>query len=171
MNAPGPLFRSVGAKVRNLGLTIHVASSVGWCGAVAVFLALAIVGVTHRDPQSVGAAYFAMRIAAWYVILPLAFASLLSGVAQSLLTAWGLFRHYWVVVKLGITVVATVVLLLKLPAIDLASRVALSNASASADFGHAHIELIVHAAGGIALLLAATVVAVYKPWGPLRRST
>ena len=44
-------------------------------------------------------------------LVPLAHASLLTGVAISLGTPWGLFKHYWVLTKLAITLVATLVLL------------------------------------------------------------
>ena len=83
----------------------------GWLGAVAGFLALAIAGVSSDDPQTVRAAYLAMHLITWFVIVPLSFAALLTGLVQSLGTSWGLFRHYWVVAKLGLTVVATIILL------------------------------------------------------------
>jgi hypothetical protein len=111
-----------------------------------------------------------MRIAAWLVIVPLALVSLLSGVAQSFLTAWGLLRYHWVLAKLVLTVIATVVLLLKLPVIDFAARAAMSSGAASPDFDHARFELLIHAGGGIVVLLAATILAIYKPWGLIRRS-
>ena len=57
-------------------------------------------------------AYLLMAPAAWFVLVPLAHASLLSGIVLSLGTTWGLFRHYWIVLKLGITVFATVILLI-----------------------------------------------------------
>ena len=53
-----------------------------------------------------------MEPAAWAVLVPLAFASLLSGIVMSLSTTWGLLRHYWVVFKLLITAFATIVLLI-----------------------------------------------------------
>lgn len=40
-------------RLRKVALTAHVASSVGWLGAVVVFLAIAVVGVTSDDPQYV----------------------------------------------------------------------------------------------------------------------
>jgi ABC-type nickel/cobalt efflux system permease component RcnA len=82
-------------QLRKLVLTAHITFSVGWLGAVAVFLALAIAGLTSRDPQMVRAAYSAMELTARFVIVPLAIASLFSGLIQSLGTPWGLFRHYW----------------------------------------------------------------------------
>src|SRR5881394_1963475 len=90
-----------------LALTAHLTVSVGWLGAVAGFLALAVSGLTSQDPQMVRAAYLAMELITWFVIVPLAFASLLTGLVVSLGTTWGMFRHYWVVSKLAITVLAT----------------------------------------------------------------
>ena len=93
-------------RLRKFALTAHVVSSVGWLGAVAAFLALAVAGLTSRDAQVVRAAYLAMDLIARLVIVPAALASLLTGFVQSLGTPWGLFRHYWVLAKLLITVLA-----------------------------------------------------------------
>lgn len=99
--------------IRKLALTVHVTTSAGWLGAVAAFLALAIAGLTSQDAQMVRAAYLAMALTTWFVIVPLSLAALLSGLVQSLGTTWDLFRHYWVLVKLLLTIIATAVLLLK----------------------------------------------------------
>ncbi|WP_251016554.1 hypothetical protein [Streptomyces sp. ISL-99] len=40
-------------RLRKLALTLHVTSSVGWLGAVAAFLALAVTGLTSSTPQTV----------------------------------------------------------------------------------------------------------------------
>jgi hypothetical protein len=87
--------------VRRFTFTTHITSSVGWVGAALAFLALAVIGVTSEDERTVRGAYLVMAPAAWFVLVPLAHASLLSGIALSLGTAWGLFRHCWVVLKLG----------------------------------------------------------------------
>jgi uncharacterized membrane protein len=39
--------------LRKFALTTHVTSSIGWVGAVIVFIALAGVGLTSQDPQTV----------------------------------------------------------------------------------------------------------------------
>ncbi|MGH9905788.1 MAG: hypothetical protein ACRD8U_09435, partial [Pyrinomonadaceae bacterium] len=59
-------------RLRKFALTTHVASSVGWLGSVASFLALAVVGLTSKNIQTVRAAYLAMELIAWFVIIPLA---------------------------------------------------------------------------------------------------
>jgi hypothetical protein len=147
-------------SLRRLMLTVHVTASVGWIGALAVFLAHAIAAATSADRQIVAAASIAMVIAAWYVILPLSLASVASGIVQALGTAWGLVRHYWVLFKLVLTSVATAVLLLKLPDIDAVARLA-----EAAQAQGLRVSLLVHAAGGVAILLAAAVLAIYKPAG------
>jgi hypothetical protein len=155
-------------SLRKLVLTVHITFSVGWIGAVAAFLALAIAGLTSKDAQMVRTTYPAMELTARFVIVPLAFASLLSGLIQSLGTPWGLFRHYWVLVKLFLTTFATIVLLKKMPLIGYAARRAIETPLSSADLRAAGIPLVVHAAGGILVLLVVTILSVYKPWGLTR---
>ena len=148
--------------VRKLVLTAHVTASVGWLGAVAVFVALAVVGLTGRDEQTVRGAYLVMEPAAWSVLVPLALASLVTGLVQSLGTAWGLFRHYWVVFKLLINVIAAAVLLLYTQTLAGLADVAAS------DDGWAVLHtpsVLLHAVLALLLLLVATVLAVYKPRG------
>src|SRR4030095_16245433 len=90
-------------------LTAHVTSSVGWLGAIVGYLALAIAGLTCWDTHKIRAAYVAMQITAFSVIFPLSFASLLTGLIQSLATTWGLFRHYWILTKFVMTKLSIVV--------------------------------------------------------------
>jgi hypothetical protein len=155
-------------SIRKLLLTAHITLSVGWFGAVAAFLALAIVGLTSRDAEMVRTAYAAMELTARFVIVPLAFASLLSGIVQSMGTPWGLFRHYWVLVKLLLTTFATIVLLAKMPLIGYAARRAAGTTSSGVDLHRAGTQLAVHAVGGLLVLLVITALSVYKPWGITR---
>ena len=74
--------------IRNLALTAHITASVGSLGAVACFLALGVAGLTSEDVRIVRAAYLAMELTARFVIVPLVLASLLTGIVQSLGTAW-----------------------------------------------------------------------------------
>ena len=152
----------MGPRLRKLALTVHVTSSVGWLGAVVAFLALAVVGLTSQDAQTVRGAYLVMEPAAWFVLVPLAFASLLSGIVQSLGTTWGLFRHYWVLFKLLINAFATVVLLMYTQTFSHLAGVAASSDDLSVV---RNSSPMLHAALALLLLLVATVLAVYKPRG------
>lgn len=153
-------------RVRRLVLTAHVVSSVGWLGAIVVFLALAIVGLTSQDAQLVRAVYLAAEPITWFVIVPFALGSLLTGIVQSLATTWGLFRHYWILFKLAISVVATAVLLLYTETVGFFADVA---ADSRADLTELQAPtFVLHSGAALLLLLAATVLAVYKPRGMTR---
>jgi len=154
--------------LRKFALTVHVTTSVGWLGAVAAFLALAVIGLTSHDAQLVRAAYLAMAVITWCVLVPVSLAALLTGVVQSLGTPWGLFRHHWVVMKLVLTVVAIAVLLLKTRPIRYAASIAARTTLASADLRGVRSELVVHAAGGLLVLLVIAALSVYKPRGLTR---
>ncbi len=153
-------------QLRKFALTVHVTSTVGWLGAVVVFLALAVVGLTSQDAQTVRGAYLVMEPAAWLVLVPLAFASLLTGIVQALGTTWGLIRHYWVLFKLLITVFVTIVLLIYMETFGVMAGVA---ADPSADLALVrNASPTLHAALALLVLLVATVLAVYKPRGMTR---
>jgi Na+/phosphate symporter len=152
-------------KLRKFALTVHVTSSVGLLGSIAAFLALAITGLRTQDTLMLRGAYLAMELIARDIVIPLAFASLLTGLVQSLGTPWGLFRHYWVLVKLLLTVFATVVLLVKMELIGYAARLAAAATLSRADLRAAGTQLAVHAMGGLLVLLVPAVLSVYKPPG------
>lgn len=151
--------------LRKFALTAHVTSSVGWLGAVAGFLTLAVAGLTSQDPQTVRAAYLAMELTAWFIIVPLSLASPLTGLVQSLGTAWGLFRHYWVVVKFLITIPATVVLLVHMQPIGHLARAVAETTLASGALAGLRIQLVADAGAAVVVLLVATTLSVYKPRG------
>lgn len=155
-------------SVRKLTLTAHVTSSVGWLGALVVFMAHAIASLMGQDEQMVRALSLAMNVTAWLVILPLCLASLTTGLIGALGTAWGLFRHYWVLFKLLLTVVATAVLLLKLQPISALATAAMAPGFSGADHVGAQTSLLIHAGGGVLMLLAAVALAIYKPQGMTR---
>lgn len=111
-------------RLSKVVLTSHITFSVGWLGAVAVFLALAITGITSQNIQLARASYLAMEIMSWFIIVPFCLASLLTGIVQSPGTKWGLFKHYWIVVKLILTIGATILLLLHLQPISLLAGMA-----------------------------------------------
>jgi hypothetical protein len=152
-------------NLRKLVLTVHVTASVGWLVAVATFLALAVAGLISRDAQVVRAAYLSMELSAWFVIVPLSFASPLSGIVQSLGTTWGLFRHYWVLIKFLMTIPCTLILLLHMQPIGLLARVAAETTLSSGDLTRLRIQLAADAGAALIVLLVATTLSVYKPQG------
>ena len=154
--------------VRRLMLVAHVACSVGWLGAVVTSLALSVIGLTSDDGELVRAVYLTLEPLGWYVLVPLSVASLATGLVQSLGTTWGLFRHYWVLIKLLMNLFAIGVLLLYMGTLTaLADR---AEAAAPDSDGLADPSPVLHSAAAVVLLLIATVLSIYKPRGMIRRA-
>jgi uncharacterized membrane protein len=153
--------------LRKFALTAHLTSSVGWIGAVAAYLALDITVATSQETQTLRAAYLAMALITQYIIVPLALASLLTGIVMSLGTAWGLFRHYWVLISLLLTLIAIIVLLSETQQIRRMADIA-AEATTSGDELRALPNTLVHSIGGTVVLLLITVLNVYKPRGLTR---
>lgn len=156
-------------RLRKAALVAHVVSSVGWLGAVAAFLALAIAGVTVDDPATVRSMYVAMEVLGVSALVPLSLASFVSGLVQSLGTSWGLTHHYWVIVKLAMTVLATVVLLLYTSTLRLLGDAAASPSLVDDQGLLPSSSPVLHATGAVVVLLVAAVLSVYKPKGLTRR--
>jgi hypothetical protein len=151
--------------LRKLALTTHLVVSLGWIGAVVAYLALGVAAVTSEDAPTVRAAWIAMEVTGWYVIVPLALAALLTGLVMALGTPWGLFRHYWVLISLVLTILATAVLLVHMPTVT-----SLADQARSAD--DAHLGGLggdlLHPGLGLVVLLVITGLNVYKPRGLTR---
>jgi hypothetical protein len=162
----GPVM---GPRLRKAGLVAHVVTSVGWLGAVACTLALSTAGMMSEDPLVVRSVYITLEVTGWWVLVPLSFLSLGTGVVQGLSTRWGVLSHYWVVIKLIINVVANVVLLLYMQTIE--HLAGLARASAGTGAGLEELQdpsPLLHAAAALVLLVVATILSVYKPKGVTR---
>jgi hypothetical protein len=146
---------------RKLALATHVVISVGLFGVYAAMLMLGIAGAAAADPELSAASYRAMSILK-NLVPPGALGIVVTGVVLSLGTSWGLLKHLWVVVKLVLTVAALPIsILLVFPSIQ--------RAIADPTSESAPLTLMVAAALVALALGAATVIAVYKPWGLVAR--
>src|SRR5262245_2118763 len=148
--------------LRKFVLTVHLACSVGWIGAVVSYLVLGIAAVTSKDAETVRAAWIAMELTGWFAVVPMAIGSLVTGLVLSLGTPWGLFRYYWVLISLALTLVSTVILLLHMPTVTSLAHVARQADDAvlrslGGDLFHPSVGLLV--------LLVIAVLNVYKPRG------
>ena len=94
--------------------------------------------------------------------------ALLTGVLMSLGTPWGLVRHYWVVVKLGLTLAATLVLLAYTGTLSALSDTASESRSTHDATLLRTNSVIIHSAGALVVLFVANVLAVFKPRGLTR---
>jgi hypothetical protein len=155
----------MGPAMRKFTLTAHVISSVGWLGAVVAFLAVSVAGLRSTDPQVIRSSYITMELIGWFVIVPMSLASLATGLVQSLGSAWGLFRHYWVIFKLLIATLATAILFLHMQPIGEVAKVAAATNLSPGDLRDLRVQLIADAAAAVLVLIVATGLSVYKPRG------
>jgi hypothetical protein len=155
--------------LRKFVLLTHVTFSVGWLGAVAAYLSLALAGLNSTDAAFVRGAYVALELVGWYVIVPFCLAGVAAGLIQSLGTEWGLFKHYWIATKFVLTTVASAILFGHLRTVSRVAELAQANALLRPENAQLKLELVVHAALGLAVLLFATVLSTYKPWGRTAR--
>ena len=149
-------------RLRKFALAAHLMFSVGWIGTVFAYLALGVAAVTSQDAQTVRAAWIAMELTGWYVIVPLALASLLTGLVMALGTKWGLFRHYWVLFSIMLTIFSVAILLLHMPDVSVMADVAQDAEGASLDGLGGDL---LHPGLGLVVLLVILMLNVYKPRG------
>jgi len=107
-----------------------------------VFLVVAAAGWASPDARIWAGVYAGLQVTMWWAVVPLAGLSLLTGIGVSLVTRWGLTRHYWVLFKLVLTVVATGALVLHTRVVDTAEHASLE---AGMDFSAVRLQLMVDA--------------------------
>lgn len=151
--------------LRKLALAVHLVTSVGWIGAAAAYLALAIAIEASENADLVRGAYLALEVTGWYVIVPLAVASLITGLVMALGTRWGLLRHYWVLISLALTLAATAFLLLHMP--DVSAMADMARRADDNELDRLGGDLV-HPAVGLVVLLIVQVLNVFKPRGTTR---
>lgn len=151
---------------RRLILLLHVLTSVGFVGAVAGFLSLALTGAATGNPDLMRAVFLSCNVMTWDVIVPLAWLSLLVGIVQSRVTPWGLVRYYWLIIKLVLTILAVVVLMLQTANIGMVAQMAL--AGQMEGLAGPRAGMILHASLGLLVLVVITILSIYKPRGMTR---
>ncbi|GGX78779.1 DUF2269 family protein [Streptomyces fructofermentans] len=151
--------------VRRATLAVHAVASAGWLGLTLGLLALGITATTTGSAGTVEASVRAMKLFADWLLLPLAFLTLLSGLLLALGTPWGLARHRWVHTKFWLT-------LATITATVLALRPGVADAVTAVSAGGPLPDPADVLAGPVVSLSAylfMTVISILKPWGLTRR--
>jgi hypothetical protein len=162
--APPPKQRKLSPRVRKALVAAHTIVAVGWLGIVVAKLVLEIVGLRTGDQEIARAGFLSMQVLDRAAFPPAAVATLVTGIVLSVGTAWGLFKHWWIVVKLALTLAVVVT--------GIAFVGAWTEAAASSTVavgrGSAAAWLIGMGAAHLLMLVGATVISVFKPWGQIR---
>jgi hypothetical protein len=154
-------------EVRKVALAVHLTLSVGWIGAVAAYITLDISTIASNNPQALRSAYSGMDLIVRSIIVPLALGTLATGLIMSLGTKWGLFRHYWVLISLVMTTIATTVLLIETQTISHLAGVAARSRTPVNELRSLG-NTLAHSVGGTVVLVVVLVLNIFKPQGMTR---
>jgi hypothetical protein len=146
-------------------LAVHLTVSIGWIGAVLAYIALGLAATNSTRTVTVRSAWVAMELIGWQVLIPLAVASLVTGILLGLGTKWGLVRYYWVLVSLVATCFATAVLVLHMP--DVSALADRARRERRPELGTLGGDLF-HATLGLLVLVSVLVLNMFKPPGLTR---
>ncbi|MEU3349062.1 DUF2269 domain-containing protein [Streptomyces sp. NPDC006700] len=150
---------------RRAFLVVHVVASASWLGLSLGLLALAIAAVTTRSAVTVETSVRAMKLFADWLLLPVAFATLFSGLVLSLGTPWGLARHRWVCTKFWLTLATTAATVLVLrPGLTATVRAVAAGEPPADSRG-----ILMGPVVSLTAYVFMTVISVLKPWGLTRR--
>ncbi|MFD2027006.1 hypothetical protein [Promicromonospora aerolata] len=156
-------------RARKAVLTLHILSAAAWIGIDVLVAVLVGVGLSGSSATTRG---LALRALAEFVVTPMlvsALACLATGLVLGLATKWGLVRYWWVAVKLVMNLVLCTLIVVALrpgmPEVGTAGA-ALENGQAP---GTDLSFLVFPPAVSLTTLAFATLLAVYKPWGRVRR--
>jgi hypothetical protein len=159
----------LGARTRKVTLVVHLVSVGAWIGIEVMVAVLVGVGWFADDPVQRGTAYQAIG---WFVVWPMLTSGLVclaSGVVLGLGSKWGLVRYWWVLVKLVLNVVLSALVLVALrpgmPDVVEHGRALSAGAASDIDVSFLFYPPTV----SLTALVLATTLAVFKPWGRVRR--
>lgn len=161
-------------QVYRVALVAHIALAVGWLGVDLALFALAVVGSTTGDPETLRACYVAMRVLGKVVIIPISLLAILSGLLLALGSRWGLLRYYWVMAKLGVAVLAALLSIFALrgriaEAVDAVTGVPAGSLT-SDTVGSVGTTLIIAPAVAATLYVINIVLSIVKPWSRTARA-
>jgi hypothetical protein len=160
----------LGVNMRKGVLLVHIASAGAWIGIDVVMAVLVFTALRNDDDRTKALAFRALELVAVGPLLATGLVCLLTGILLGLSSKYGLVRYWWVVTKLALNLLLTALVLIALaPEVaDAAERARQFDAGVPAPLGIG--DLIFPPIVSPTALLVAFVLAVFKPWGRIRRS-
>lgn len=142
-------------------LFLHITTSVALLGATSSSLLLAVVAASTEDAGLARSAYELMSTQSFVFGIPLSFLSLGTGIALGYATKWGVLRHWWTTLKLGL-----LVLVILNGALNIGRMTEQRLDGAGSEWA-----LVGVVSASVVMLLASIVLSVFKPGGRLRHQT
>ena len=165
----GAPWWQLGARTRKGVLVVHAVSAGAWIGIDVVMGVLVFTALLAGSEGTRALCYQALKLFAVWPLIVTGLVCLASGVVLGLGTKYGLVRYWWVPIKLALNVVLVVLVVFALRpgVIEMAEqgRRFMAGETASLAVGGLIFPPIVSTSA----LLVATVLAVFKPWGRIRK--
>jgi hypothetical protein len=160
----------MGRRTRKAVLVAHIVTAGAWIGLDVVMGLLVYRALTTDAVATRAVSLQALEMVATWPLATLSLLCLATGVLLGLGTQYGLVRFWWVAVKLVLNVVlAGLVLMLLGPGVTEAGEYGRALGAGTALPGADLSQLVYPPVVSTTALVVATVIAVYKPWGRLRR--
>jgi uncharacterized membrane protein len=158
---------------KQLLITVHVLSVVCWLGGALCMLLLGLYMLKSENGEQLYYTLDNMHLIDVVLIRYTALAALLTGLALSLWTHWGLFHYYWIVIKLILTVLLILFGIEYMgdwlsQIVRIGEEKRLSALSDTA-FLNAGYSLLGGAIANIAALVFMTAISYLKPFGKINR--
>src|SRR5262245_13047595 len=160
----------LGGGTRKVVLLAHIASAGAWLGIDVVMAVLVFTALGSDDDRTKALAFQALELVAVGPLLATGLICLLSGILLGLSSRYGLVRYWWVAAKLALNLVLTGLVL-----VALAPEVA-THADQARQFDAGLPvplevgQLIFPPIVSPTALLVAMTLAIFKPWGRIRRT-
>lgn len=156
-------------RLRKSMLFVHIVTGVGWMGTDIALMILVFGALRSDDAERVAASYLATAYIGVLAVPVLAVAMTISGIILSLGSGLGLFKHWWVFVKLLISLVLCVLVWLALLP-ELTTLPDMVEMGASADqvrdrLGEATVGLLFPPVVSFTMMAVASLLSIFKPWG------
>lgn len=154
-------------------LSLHLLFSAIMFGVAVAFLILSITAANTNDAGVLKACYTSMHVLADTSVRASTIGTAATGILLSVLTQWGLFKFYWIIVKEALTLLSIVLgpigmYFWTLKAVALTSAEGLGawqNPSFTVNSSELWIGIVLQ----ILSLAAMFVISVFKPWGQRKR--
>jgi hypothetical protein len=167
--AQGGVRWRLGAGTRKCFLLVHIASAGAWLGIDVVMAVLIFTALFTDDGRTKALCFQALELVAVWPLLTTGAVCLITGAILGLGSKYGLVRYWWVVVKLVLNLLLTGLVLIAL-APEVSQAAARGRQFAAGEPAALAVgDLIFPPIVSPTALLVAMVLAVFKPWGRIRR--
>lgn len=163
-----PIRLRLGTRLRKLILLFHIGSAGAWLGIDVAMAAVIFTGLSTDDPQRAAVAFRALEIFTIIPLLTVGVICLITGLFLGWGSKWGVLRYKWVLVKLILNLVLTLLVLVALRSGVQDAAIYGSELAAGVETSVDPSDLIYPPIVSTSSLTFAMILAVFKPWGRVR---